>query len=52
MAKWASRFALGLSPSILGFTLEEKNINIIEDRCEFPKPGPEPELWRLIKIIR
>jgi hypothetical protein len=37
MTKWASRFALGLSPSILGFTLDEKNINFTEDICAFLK---------------
>jgi hypothetical protein len=31
MAKWASRFALGLSSSIHGITLAQENIEIISD---------------------
>ena len=31
MAKWAARFALGLSSSVHGITLDERDINIIED---------------------
>lgn len=35
MAKWAARFALGLSSSIHGVTLKEEEIHIIEDISMF-----------------
>ena len=31
MAKWAARFALGLSSSVHGITLDEDHIEVIED---------------------
>jgi hypothetical protein len=35
MAKWAARFALGLSSSIHGTILGENEITVIEDTSQF-----------------
>jgi RNA-dependent RNA polymerase len=35
MAKWASRFALGLSTSVPGIRIEQDDIKIIEDISQY-----------------